>query len=330
MNLPPISKQWTGRNPAENHLSGKTLRGEIRMDRRPRALGPINQSCAETLNQNEKLTTIGSPNQQLIDKILVRRRYEWFVKKEEHHAQNRKLEELKESLKKELYELHLQKKHLKTEFMIPSHIHDDQSALQARIIQIKNNLPAMEDRIKELSCIYYRLRNTKHCEKKLISYNEEEGAEPYQIRNINMVRSILNDMVENLMDDYIQKVPDGADCFSVEHLAQKNMQETNRLMKQVEEDRVTSLIMEQFVLEVTHELSSEVAEEIYKVSQMIHSLAFDVIFNAVQENRNQRQKQSGNVKHTLSSDHLVTLLLEQQKDRELHRKGLWGSHPTLT
>ncbi|XP_072107935.1 uncharacterized protein [Mobula birostris] len=118
-------------------------------------------------------------------------------------------------------------------------------------------------------------------------------------------------MVENLMDDYIQKVPDRADCFSVEHLVQKNMQEANRLMKQVEKDRVTSLIMEQFVLEVTHELSSEVAEEIYK------------------ENRNQREKQSGDVKHTPSSDHLVTLLLEQQKDRELHRKGLWGSHPTL-
>ncbi|XP_062898524.1 uncharacterized protein LOC134343699 [Mobula hypostoma] len=282
------------------------------MDHRPHALGPINQNCAETLNQSEKLTTIGSPNQQLIDKILARRRYEW------------KLEELKENLKKELYELHLQKKHLKTEFTIPSHTHDNQNALQAQIIQIRNKLPAMEDRIKEL-----RLRNTKHCEKKLISYTEEEGAEPYQMRNITMVRSILNDMVENLMDDYIQKVPDRADCFSVEHLAQKNMQEANRLMKQVEKDRVTSLIMEQFVLEVTHELSSEVAEEIYKVSQMIHSLAFGVIFNAVQENRNQRQKQSGDVKHTPSSDHLVTLLLEQQKDRELHRKGLWGSHPTL-
>ncbi|XP_072107934.1 uncharacterized protein [Mobula birostris] len=150
MNLPPISKQWTGRNPAENHLSGKTLRGEIRTGHRPHALGLINQNCAETLNQYEKLTTIGSPNQQLIDKILARCRYEWFVKKEEHHAQNRKLEELKESLKKELYELHLQKKHLKTEFMIPSHTHDNQNALQARIIQIRNKLPAMEDRIKEL------------------------------------------------------------------------------------------------------------------------------------------------------------------------------------
>lgn len=55
------------------------------------------------------------------------------------------------------------------------------------------------------------------------------------------------------------------------------------------------------------------------VNQMSRSLAFDVIFNAVQRKESQIQMPNEHLKHTGSSDHLVTLLLEQQKDRELHR-----------
>ncbi|XP_055492339.1 uncharacterized protein LOC129697647 isoform X2 [Leucoraja erinacea] len=315
----------------ETHLSGRTLRGEIKMERGPCTSEAINQNGAEILYQNGKLTATSSPKQRLIDKILARRKVEQFFKEEEHHAQNRKLEEVKESLKKELFKHQLQKSHLEGEFIIPSCKHDHPGALQARIVEIRNNLPAMEDRIQKL-----RLRVSKDHEKKVISHNEDsvhEGAEPYQIRNINMVQLILNDMVEKLMDDYIQKVPGGMDSSSADNLAQKNMQEAKRLMKEVKTNRVTSLVMEQIVLEVTYELSNEAAEEIYSVNQMSRSLAFDVIFNAVQRKESQIQKPNEHLKHTGSSDHLLTLLLEQQKDRELHRKGLWGSnsrHPTPT
>ncbi|XP_055492335.1 uncharacterized protein LOC129697647 isoform X1 [Leucoraja erinacea] len=232
----------------ETHLSGRTLRGEIKMERGPCTSEAINQNGAEILYQNGKLTATSSPKQRLIDKILARRKVEQFFKEEEHHAQNRKLEEVKESLKKELFKHQLQKSHLEGEFIIPSCKHDHPGALQARIVEIRNNLPAMEDRIQKL-----RLRVSKDHEKKVISHNEDsvhEGAEPYQIRNINMVQLILNDMVEKLMDDYIQKVPGGMDSSSADNLAQKNMQEAKRLMKEVKTNRVTSLVMEQIVLEV--------------------------------------------------------------------------------
>uniref|UniRef100_UPI00398F7782 uncharacterized protein isoform X2 n=1 Tax=Pristiophorus japonicus TaxID=55135 RepID=UPI00398F7782 len=212
--------------------------------------------------------------------------------------------------------LQLQKKQLGTEFIVPSYMHNDQNALQDRIIQIRNNLPAMEDRIQEL-----REKFSRDSEKRLTSKNEDsvfEGAEPYQIRDINMVHTILNDMVEKLMDDYIRKVPDGMDPFTADQLAWKTVQEADKVMKEVMMDRVTNLLMEQFVLEVTLELSSEVAQEFYNVNQMSQSLAFGVIFNAVQEVGKQRQKQSGKEKIAASSDHLITMLLEQQKDRELH------------
>ncbi|XP_067884765.1 uncharacterized protein [Heterodontus francisci] len=232
----------------------------------------------------------------------------------------------------------------KKEFIVPSYMHDDQSALQARIIQIRNNLPAMEDRIQEL-----REKFSRDSEKRLPSYNEDSifvGAEPYQIRDINMVdmkdaiefskrsrvallvigpvHTIVNDMVEKLMDDYIRKVPDGMDPLTADQLAWKTVQEADKVMKEVMMNRVTSLVMEQFVLEITLELSSEIAQEFHNVNQMSQSLAFDAIFNAVQEVGKQRQKQSENEKLTASPDHLITLLLEQQNDRELHRRGLWG------
>ncbi|XP_078076581.1 uncharacterized protein LOC144498769 [Mustelus asterias] len=114
------------------------------------------------------------------------------------------------------------------------------------------------------------------------------------------------------------------DPFTADQLAWKTAQEADKVMKEVMMDRVINLIMEQFVLEVTLELSSEVAQEFFTIKQMSRSLAFDVIFNAIQEVGKQRQNPSGDEKCTASSDHLVTLLLEQQKDRELHRKGLWG------
>ncbi|GCB73064.1 hypothetical protein scyTo_0006604 [Scyliorhinus torazame] len=298
-------------------------------------LASASQNYAEAkVDQNEKLPVNSSPKQLLIDKVLARCRFGQLVKEKEQHAQNRKLEEDKERLMQELHKLQLQKKHLGPEFIVPSNAQDKHSALQARIIQIRNNLPTMEDRIQELRKNIFGGDN----EKRQTSYNEDsifEGAEPYQIRNINMVRSILSDVVEKLMDDYTRKAPDGMDPFTAEYpfafldfnssyLAWKTAQEADAVMKEVMMDRVTNLVMEQFVLEVTLELSSEVVEEFFSVNQMSRSLAFDVIFNAVQEVGKQRQTQSGDEKFTASSDLLITLLLEQQKDRELRRKGLWG------
>ncbi|XP_038647122.1 uncharacterized protein LOC119962921 [Scyliorhinus canicula] len=315
MNQPLLTKEWAGRKPIENYLSRKTLKEEIWMQWGSCALASASQNYAEAkVDQNEKLPVNSSPKQLLIDKVLARRRFDQLVKEKEQHAQNRKLEEDKERLMQELHKLQLQKKYLGPEFIVPSNAHDKHSALQVRIIQIRNNLPAMEDRIQELR------KNIGDNEKRLTPYNEDsifEGAEPYQIRNINMVRSILSDIVEKLMDDYTRRTPDGMDPFTADQLAWKTAQEADAVMKEVMMDGVTNLVMEQFVLEVTLELSSEVVEEFFSVNQMSRSLAFDVIFNAVQEVGKQRQKQSGDEKFTASSDLLITLLLEQQKDREL-------------
>ncbi|XP_072435747.1 uncharacterized protein [Chiloscyllium punctatum] len=259
MSQPRMTEEWTGKKTIEKYLSGKTLKEEIWMPLGSCALESVSQNYAQVREQNEKLTAISSPKQLLIDKVLARRRFDQLVKEEEHRARSRKLKEKQESLKQELHKLQSQKKHLGTEFTIPSCTHDDQSALQFRILQIRNNLPTLENRIQELRKEYFRNR-----EKMLTSYNKDsifQGAEPYHIRHINMI---------------------------------------------------------------TRELSSEVAQEFFIVNQMSRSLAFDVIFNAVQEVGKERQKESQNEKPTASVDHLTTWLLEQQNDRELHRKGLWG------
>ncbi|GCC24693.1 uncharacterized protein [Chiloscyllium punctatum] len=322
MSQPRMTEEWTGKKTIEKYLSGKTLKEEIWMPLGSCALESVSQNYAQVREQNEKLTAISSPKQLLIDKVLARRRFDQLVKEEEHRARSRKLKEKQESLKQELHKLQSQKKHLGTEFTIPSCTHDDQSALQFRILQIRNNLPTLENRIQELRKEYFRNR-----EKMLTSYNKDsifQGAEPYHIRHINMVHSMLNDMIENLLDDYTRKTPDKMNTFTADQFSWKTSDEADNVLKEVMMDRVANLIVEQFVLEITRELSSEVAQEFFIVNQMSRSLAFDVIFNAVQEVGKERQKESQNEKPTASVDHLTTWLLEQQNDRELHRKGLWG------
>nr|XP_014347668.1 PREDICTED: uncharacterized protein LOC102347453 [Latimeria chalumnae] len=203
-------------NPVQSYLVGKSLQKEIEKHYGLFAPEALKQNFMELLRTDTKPSAaVSSPKQRMIDDILARRSIQRFKKEEQDHEINTKLEVEKARLVKELKKLQLQKKHLRTELIVSPQQHDDVSNLQSRILQTMENLPDLEDKVKKLREELY-----KEAEKRLepnFRVSLLEGAEPYQIRDIQMVRLLLDEVVEELMDDYVRRVPEGLDSYTAEY-----------------------------------------------------------------------------------------------------------------
>ncbi|XP_025054138.1 uncharacterized protein LOC102382794 isoform X1 [Alligator sinensis] len=158
---------------------------------------------------------------------------------------------------------------------------ENKGTLQSRIHSTVENLPELEARGQNLRGELYMER-----EKKLRPYIGESltvGAEPYQLRDMKMVQDILDEVVEELMDDYLRHVPLGIQPGYEKDKRTKINQETSL-------ERGVQLTMEQLGLEVTTEMAKHLGQEIFTQKNPSWALSFDVILSATKEERNTKER----------------------------------------
>lgn len=290
--------------PIESYLVGKLLQKEVKIHHGHFAAESMKQSYADVLNKDRKTeAAASSPKQRLIDDILARRSIQQFDKEIQDSDNERILKEEEDHIKRELWALHLQKN--RHEFIVAPHPGNDHE-LQARIQQRMESLPAMEARVKKMR---------EELEREKLA----ETTVPTQTSHIKTVHRLFNEVVDEIMDDNLS-LSKRTDHFTEQH-SWKQKQQVERVMEEVLTDRVISLIMEQIVLESTLEFSKEIAHALYNVNKMCQALSFDVILNSAQEagKKDLGKDQPGN-----PSENLVHILLQQQRDRQRHRKETWS------
>ncbi|XP_029443641.1 uncharacterized protein LOC115083765 [Rhinatrema bivittatum] len=166
----------------------------------------MRQSYSEHLKLGSQGRSVSSaPKQEMIDIILAMRNIQNFDRKIQNAEIIKKLNENKELLKKELKGLQLHKKHFQN---VPSEHAGNKQSLKNRIIATMKHLPELEARVQHL-----REELNKETEQRLRPYLGESllvGAEPYQIRIIIMVRALLDEMVEEMLDDYLKRDPESS------------------------------------------------------------------------------------------------------------------------
>ncbi|XP_030048063.1 uncharacterized protein LOC115462188 [Microcaecilia unicolor] len=194
----------------EAKITAKELPKEVEKHFGPSGAEILRQSYSEHLTLGHHGSSMVSPpKQEMIDRILAIRNIQHFDRKIQNAEIIKKLNENKELLKKELKELQQQKKYFQKVHTVSSQQTENKRLLQSRIISTMKHLPDLEMRVQNLREELYR-----KTEQKLRPYLGESvlvGAEPYQIRDINMVRALLDEMVEELMDDYLKREPESYD-----------------------------------------------------------------------------------------------------------------------
>ncbi|XP_041113891.1 uncharacterized protein LOC121319953 [Polyodon spathula] len=290
--------------PIASYLVGKLLQKELKIHHGHFAAESMKQSYADILNKDRK-TESSSPKQRLIDDILARRSIQQFDKEIQDSNNERILKEEEDRIKRELWALNLQKNH--HEFIVPPHPGNDHD-LQTRIQQRMESLPAMEARVKKIR---------EELEREKLA----ETTVPTQTSHIKTVHRLFNEVVDEIMDDNFS-LSQRADHFTEQH-SWKQKQQVDRVMEEVLTDRVISLIMEQIVLESTLQFSKEIAHALYNVNKMCQALSFDVILNSAQE-AGKAKKDPGKDQSGKPAEDLVHILLQQQRDRQRHRKETWS------
>ncbi|XP_078535081.1 uncharacterized protein LOC144821761 [Lissotriton helveticus] len=294
------------------YLYGKELPKEVEKQSGQSGVESLKQGYAEILRISHQSSSASStPKQRLIDTVLARRSIERFDKKEIDEEVIRKLNEEKEELKKELAKLQLQMKHFTN---APPQDAGNRTTLESRIASTKARLPALESRVQLL-----RVEQSKKEEERLRPYLKTStlpGAQSHRPQDVEMVRELLSQVVEEVMDDYLRRVPEGMDPDTADQLREQDNEKLST-------DRAAQLIGDQLILETTLEMAKQAADEVLIVKRMSIALGFDLIFNAVQRRR-RSVTSSEQSEDTLSPEEEITgILLQQIKEREVHRKEVW-------
>ncbi|XP_043917355.1 uncharacterized protein LOC122793427 [Protopterus annectens] len=255
---------------SHNYFHGRELLKEVRKQYGHLTDVELRQSYAEL----QKADPVTGPKQKLIDEILARRKIQQFDQKQHNITVKKKLQQDKECLNKELEKLRLKRRQFQDASLST---HENNLDLQTRIQQIMKNQPHMKTRVKQLREEYEEDAKTIL---ELNIFSSPSNEEPYHTNNIKMVHALLEELVEQVMDDYLRRVPEGMDPSAADQLSWKRMQEA---MKEVTAERAVQLTMEQYMLEVTRDLSKCIALECYNVDRLSQVLAFDIIFNPVKE-----------------------------------------------
>ncbi|XP_069057461.1 uncharacterized protein [Pleurodeles waltl] len=298
------------------YLSGKELPKEVEKQSGQSGVESLKQGYAEILRISQQSSSASSaPKQRMIDTVLARRSIERSEKKEIDEAVIRKLNEEREELQKELTKLRLQMKHFTN---APPQDVGNSTSLGSRIASTKARLPALESRVQLL-----RVAHFKKEEERLKPYLKTSllpGAQSHRPQDIEMVRALLSELVEEVMDDYLRRVPEGVAPDAADQLRLQGNESSRAKMSH---DYAVELIGEQLILETTLEMAKQAADEVLIVNRMGVALGFDLIFNAVRRARRPVTASEPSEDTISSEGELTGMLLQQIKEREVHRKEVW-------
>ncbi|XP_069487768.1 uveal autoantigen with coiled-coil domains and ankyrin repeats-like [Ambystoma mexicanum] len=298
------------------YLSGKELPKEVERQSGQLGVESMRQGYAEILKiSHESSSKVSTPKQRLIDHVLARRSIEQFEKTELNNEVMRKLNEEKEALKKELTQLQSQMKHFTDVSPRPL---GSEATLHSRIASTRAHLPDLESRVQSL-----REELHREAEDRLRPYLKKPilpEDESHSLEDIEMVKVLLSELVEEVMDDYLRRLPEGMDANTA---AQLHLKEIESFREKTSCDRGLQLTADQLVLESTHEMAKQAANEVFIVESMGAALGFNLIFNSVQRTRKSVTATGGHQETASSEEELAGILLQQINERDLQRKDVW-------
>ncbi|XP_078695316.1 uncharacterized protein LOC144924222 isoform X2 [Branchiostoma floridae x Branchiostoma belcheri] len=266
-----------------DRLNGRALKGEL-----TNLYGP--QAAPRAVRQYAPSTAYSDTDREptpLLDDIMTRRQQQHRNKQTEQELELQRLIDEKQSI---LDRLEQKKRRPRdndwdttgegsTHFPSRHSTHSAQS-IGSLVRQTRDNLPAMADNVRALRDYV----ENKYLRKSR-PYNGELGSqsyEPWQMKDFFMVRDIVEELVDVVLDQYFRRKDPDVLLDTYEQLYELDKKDLENSVMAVSRRRAAILIAEEFIIEVTREMTRDTAEELRHIHEMSRAMGQDLVINSTE------------------------------------------------
>ncbi|XP_070539084.1 uncharacterized protein [Ptychodera flava] len=195
-------------------------------------------------------------------------------------------------------------------------VHSDRSIIR----RARQDLPPMQSQLRKLRESYDRERNKINN----TPYMGERGInsyEPWQYEDYYLIRELVLELVDKVLDDYHRKAYPAADYGIAEQLAAEEESRAELFKKFHGSDKAIQLITEELLLSMTRQMTRDIVLEYETLQRMAKKMAYHLTMNTAEHIATNDPK--GRTEDDPAYNMITKTHLANVKDREKKRKDTW-------